>query len=285
MLSIVTGATGGLGFAAARALVAAGHDVLLTGRNPAKGAYALTRLPGARFQVLDLASLASVRTFAASVTQPVRVLIGNAGVMAPDRRQVTADGFELQTGTNYLGHYALTALLLPRLIEGGARLVQVSSLAHRKARLDFGDLHGERRYRPWGQYAQSKLMMLMFALELDRRAEAAGWPVVSNAAHPGWAVTDIITNGPGGGTQGLRERAMQAAFNVFGQSADEGARPIVYAATAPGARGGAYYGPSGFGEIKGAPSPSKIMTQALDRAAASRLWDVSAALTGVGWNR
>ena len=281
MLAIVTGATGGLGFETARGLAAAGHTVLLTGRNAAKGAYAQTRLPGARFALLDLASLASVRAFAASMTEPVSVLVNNAGVMAPDRRQVTADGFELQTGTNYLGHYALTALLLPQLIAGRAHVVQVSSLAHRKGRLAFEDLQGERRYRPWGQYAQSKLMMLMFALELDRRARAAGWPIISNAAHPGWAATDIIANGPGGGRLGLREQVMRGAFNLFAQSAAAGARPMVYAARAT--EGGGYYGPSGPGERKGAPSPSKIMPQALDRAACARLWTVSAALTGVDW--
>jgi len=284
VLSIVTGGTGGLGFETAAALARAGHDVVLAGRNAAKGEAALGRLrsqgSAARFELLDLASLASVQAFATRVTEPVRVLVNNAGVMAPDQRQVTVDGFELQTGTNYLGHFALTARLLPRLIAGGAHVVQLSSLAHRKAQIDFDDLQGARRYRPWGQYGQSKLMMLMFALELDRRTRAAGWPITSNAAHPGWAVTDIITNGPGGGTAGLRERVMQGAFNVFGQSAAEGARPIVYAATSPDAVGGAYYGPSGFGEIRGTPGPSRIMPQALDRAAAARLWTVSEDLVG-----
>ncbi len=287
MISIVTGGTGGLGFETAYSLARAGHDVVLAGRNPAKGDAALaklrTRRVEARFELLDLASLASVHAFADRITTPVRVLVNNAGVMAPDRRQLTVDGFELQTGTNYLGHFALTAQLLPRLIEGQAHVVQLSSLAHRKGQLAFDDLQGQRRYRPWGQYAQSKLMMLMFALELDRRAKAAGWPILSNAAHPGWAVTDIITNGPGGGTAGLRERVFQGAFSVFGQSAAEGSRPIVFAATSPDAKGGAYYGPSGFGEIRGLPSPSKIMPQALDRAAASRLWTISEKLTGVAF--
>lgn len=283
MLSIVTGATGGLGFAAARALAASGHTVVLAGRNAAKGAYAQTRLPGTRFELLDLARLQSVREFAARITEPVTILINNAGVMAPDRRQRTADGFELQTGTNYLGHYALTALLLPQLVAGRAHVVQISSLAHRKARLAFDNLQGERFYRPWVQYGQSKLMMLMFALELDRRAQAAGWPLTSTAAHPGWAATDIIANGPGGGTAGLREQVMKLGFNLFAQSAADGARPYIYAATAPQAAGGAYYGPTGFGEMKGPPGPSKIMPQALNQAAAARLWDVSAQLTGVSW--
>ncbi len=189
MRAVVTGASGGLGYETALALAGSGHEVVLTARNPAKGDLALHRIraawPAARvsFAVLDMASLASVAAFAAGVVGPVGLLVNNAGVMAPDRRQVTPDGFELQMGTNYFGHFTLTARLLPRLIEGRARVVQVSSLAHRHARIDFDDLQGERRYRPWTQYGQSKLAMLMFALELDRRARAAGWPIVSVAAH------------------------------------------------------------------------------------------------------
>ena len=289
MRAIVTGASGGLGYETALALAGAGHEVVLTARNPAKGDLALHRIraawPAARlsFAVLDMASLASVAAFAAGVGGPVGLLVNNAGVMAPDRRQVTPDGFELQMGTNYFGHFALTSRLLPRLIEGRARVVQISSLAHRHARIAFDDLQGERRYRPWTQYGQSKLAMLMFALELDRRARASGWPIVSVAAHPGWAGTDIITNGPGGGAPGLREKAMHAAFRLFGQSAAAGARPIVHAGLALGVEGGTYWGPSGRGEIRGAPAPARIMPQAADPAAAARLWAVSAGLVGVGW--
>jgi NAD(P)-dependent dehydrogenase (short-subunit alcohol dehydrogenase family) len=211
------------------------------------------------------------------------ILVNNAGIMAPPTRQLTADGFELQFGTNYLGHFALTAHLLPALLraEGGSHVVQVSSLAHRSAAIAWGDLQGERRYSPWRSYGQSKLAMLMFALELARRASAHGWDLVSTAAHPGWAVTDIITNGPGRGAPGIKEYVMQGAFRVFGQSAAEGARPIVYAATSSDAKPGGYYGPSGFQEIKGAPSPSRIMPQAQDIEAAKRLWQVSEKLTGV----
>ncbi len=289
MRAIVTGATGGLGYETALGLAQAGYEVILAGRNPAKGDAALSRLmrrvPAAtvRFESLDLASLESVAAFAGRMDGPIAVLVNNAGVMAPDARQVTADGFELQMGTNYFGHFALTAALLPALQAGQAHVVQVSSLAHRRGALHFDDLQGERSYSPWRQYGQSKLAMLMFALELDRRSAAGGWGLRSNAAHPGWAVTDIIVNGPGGGTAGLRERVMQGAFSVFGQSAAAGARPMVYAATSPDAMGGGYYGPSGLGEIRGAVSSSRVFPQARDTRAAARLWEVSVSLTGASW--
>lgn len=244
-------------------------------------------MPGARaaFEALDLSSLQSVHAFCDRIEAAhpaVSVLVNNAGVMAPPRRVVTQDGFELQTGTNYLGHFALTARLMP-LLRGGARVVNVSSLAHRRAGLNFADLQGERQYSPWRLYGQSKLMMLMFALELHRRATVAGWTLRSVAAHPGWAVTDIIANGPGAGSPGMREHLMQSAFRVFGQSAAAGAEPILYAATSPDAKGGGYYGPDGWGEIRGRVRPSRIMPQATDRQAAARLWTVSEALTGVSF--
>lgn len=292
MIAVVTGATGGLGYATAAGLARAGAHVVLTGRNPAKGAAALARLrrdvPGAaaEFALLDVASLAAVAAFAGQVmaTHPaIGVLVNNAGVMAPPRRQTTPDGFELQFATNYLGHFALTARLLPALLAGSARVVQVSSVAHRRGAIAWQDLQGARRYDPWGSYAQSKLAMLMFALELARRAKAAGWTLASVAAHPGWAVTDIIANGPGGGAPGLRERLMQGAFRVFGQSAADGARPIVHAATAAGVVPGGYYGPAGFQEIKGPPGPARIMPQAADASAGRRLWAESERLAGVAF--
>jgi len=291
-VAIVTGATGGLGYATAVGLARTGARVVLAGRNPAKGEAALARLRReagdavASFELLDLASLASVAAFAERMMAAhpaLDILVNNAGVMAPPSRQVTADGFEVQFETNYLSHFALTAHLLPALLraEGKAHVVQVSSLAHRSAAIAWGDLQGERRYSGWRSYGQSKLAMLMFALELARRAAVRGWPLVSVAAHPGWAVTDIIANGPGGGTLGLKEHAMLAGFRLFGQSAAEGARPIVYAATSPDAKPGGYYGPAGFQEIKGAPGPSRIMPQAQDAEAAKRLWMVSETLAGV----
>ena len=293
-VAIVTGATGGLGYATAAGLARTGARVVLAGRNPEKGEAALARLRRevgsavASFELLDLASLASVAAFAERMTAAhpaVDILVNNAGVMAPPTRQLTADGFELQFGTNYLGHFALTARLLPALLraEGGARVVQVSSLAHRGASIAWGDLQGERRYSAWKSYGQSKLAMLIFALELARRAAAHGWSLVSDSAHPGWAVTDIIANGPGGGAPGLKEHIMQAGFRLFGQSAADGARPIVYAAASPDAKPGGYYGPVGFQEIRGAAGPARIMPQARDPGSAKRLWTVSEGLTGIAF--
>ena len=289
--AIITGATGGLGWETALGLAQQGATTILAGRNPVKGADALARLtaraPGstARFELLDLASLDSVAMFAARVAAAhpaVSVLVNNAGVMAPPVRRVTADGFELQFGTNYLGHFALTARLLPPLLaSGAARVVSVSSLAHRRAQMNFGDPQAARSYKPWASYGQSKLAMLMFARELQRRATASGWPLRSIAAHPGWAVTDLIGNGPGAGAPGLKEAVMEGAFRLLGQSAARGALPILYAALAPEADAGGYYGPNGFMEIKGEVGPSQVMPQAADAGAGMRLWDLSEQETGV----
>src|SRR5258708_24820607 len=209
--AVITGATGGLGYETALALAGAGAQVVLTGRNDTKGRDALqtirARVANARivYENLDLASLASVADFGkrfASAHASLDLLINNAGVMALPQRQVTADGFEMQFGTNYLGHYALTAHLLPWLRRGHQpRVVSLSSLVHRWGAIDFDDLQGSRSYAPHQAYGQSKLAMLMFALELQRRSDAAGWGLMSNAAHPGYARTDLIANGPG--TSGL----------------------------------------------------------------------------------
>jgi NAD(P)-dependent dehydrogenase (short-subunit alcohol dehydrogenase family) len=289
--AIVTGATGGLGYEVALALAAAGADVILAGRNPAKGQAALDAIrarhsaAAARFELLDLASLDSVAAFAErmeSEGRPIDILINNAGVMGLPRRQTTADGFEMQFGTNYLGHYALTARLLPLLRRAERpRVVQVSSVTHRGGRINFADLQSERAYRPLALYGDTKLAMLMFALELQRRSDAAGWGLISNAAHPGWARTDLIANGPGsGGGLLMKFHFLVAALS---QSAAAGALPILYAATAPEAHGGAYYGPDGFREMKGAPARAMIANQAHDMAAAARLWDESERLTGVSF--
>ena len=294
--AVVTGATGGLGYETAAALARAGAHVALAGRDAAKGQAALARLrrevPGAsvEFEMLDLASLASVQDFAGRMLaagQALDTLVNNAGVMAPPVRRTTADGFELQFGTNYLGHFALTARLMPALLraEAGARVVQVSSVAHRRGRIAWDDLQSERRYSPWAAYSQSKLAMLMFALELARRAKAQGWPLVSVAAHPGWAATDLIANGLGGGAPGVKSRLLDAGFRLVAQSAADGARPLVFAAASPDAQPGGYYGPAGFREIKGPPGPARVMLQAQDAAAAARLWAVSETLTGVEFPR
>ena len=291
--AVITGATGGLGYETALALAGAGAVVVLTGRNDAKGRNAIqsirTQFPDAKvsYETLDLASLASVAEFVArfvAAYPSLDLLINNAGVMALPQRQTTVDGFEMQFGTNYLGHYALTARLLPWLRRGHQpRVVNLSSLAHRSGTINLDDLQSTRSYVPWKAYSQSKLAMLMFALELQRRSDAAGWGLMSNAAHPGYARTDLIANGPGAG--GLLWQINKSLQPLVSHSAAEGALPTLFAATSPQAEPGGYYGPNWFYELKGPPVPAKIMPQAKDAAVAARLWDVSAALTGVSFDQ
>jgi NAD(P)-dependent dehydrogenase (short-subunit alcohol dehydrogenase family) len=291
--AVITGATGGLGYETALALAGAGAAVVLTGRNDAKGQDAIQRIRGQfpdakiSYETLDLASLASVAGFAArfaAAHASLDLLINNAGVMALPKRQTTADGFEMQFGTNYLGHYALTAHLLPLLRRGNQpRVVNLSSLAHRSGAIDFDDLQGAKSYNPFKAYCQSKLAMLIFALELQRRSNAAGWGLLSNAAHPGYALTDLIANGPG--TRGLLGQLGKILQPFASHSAAEGALPTLFAATSPEAQPGGYYGPNWFYELKGPPEPAKIMPQAKDAAAAARLWDTSAALTCVSFDQ
>jgi NAD(P)-dependent dehydrogenase (short-subunit alcohol dehydrogenase family) len=287
--AVVTGATGGLGYETALALAKAGAEVVLTGRDDRKGASAIEKIsrevPDANtsYESLDLASLQSIAQFAQRMhsRESLDLLINNAGVMALPRRQTTADGFEMQFGTNYLGHFALTARLLPLLRRaGGPRVVNVSSLAHRTGFIDFDDLQGARVYSPWKAYGQSKLATLMFALELQRRSDAAGWNLTSTAAHPGFARTGLFASGPGG----LVSLATDFAAPFFGHSAADGARPILFAATSPNARPGAYYGPGGIGELRGAPAPALMMPQARDPATATRLWDASGKLTSTSFD-
>lgn len=292
-LAVITGATGGLGFETALGLAGAGADVVLTGRNAQKGQTALDKIraqhPGAsiHYAHLDLASLASVRQFAeqfAGEHGALDLLINNAGVMMPPKRQTTSDGFELQFGTNYLGHFALTGRLLPLLRAGRQpRVVNLSSNAHKiGAAIHFDDLQWQRRYKPWPAYAQSKLAMLMFALELQRRSDANGWGVLSNAAHPGYARTDLIANGPG--DSGLLQMLNRVTFEpLASQSAADGALPTLFAATAPEAKPGGYYGPSGLFEMKGPPGEAQVARHAQDKAVAARLWEVSEALTNSRW--
>ncbi|MDR6659319.1 NAD(P)-dependent dehydrogenase (short-subunit alcohol dehydrogenase family) [Tardiphaga robiniae] len=291
-LAVVTGATGGLGFETAMALAGAGAEVVLTGRSDTKGSAAIERIcerhPDAiiSYEHLDLASLDSVATFARrfdAMYASLDLLINNAGVMALPTRQTTADGFEMQLGTNYLGHYALTARLLPVLRRNKApRVVNLSSLAHRSGLIDFDDLQGATFYKPWKAYQQSKLAMLIFAIELQRRSDAAGWGLMSNAAHPGFALTDLIPNGPGsGGLMGLGSWLLRP----LSHSAAAGALPTLFAATSPDAKPAGYYGPNGVYEMKGPPAPAKIMPRAQDAAVGARLWEVSAALTGMSFDQ
>jgi NAD(P)-dependent dehydrogenase (short-subunit alcohol dehydrogenase family) len=287
--AVVTGATGGLGYETALALARAGAEVILTGRDDGKGRSAIEKISrdvsGARisYERLDLANLESIADFSQRMhsRQSLDLLINNAGVMALPRRQTTPDGFEMQFGTNYLGHFALTARLIPLLRRAREpRVVNVSSLAHRTASIDFDDLQAARAYSPWRAYGQSKLAMLMFALELQRRSDASGWNLTGNAAHPGFARTGLFASGPGG----LLSLASDFAAPFLGQSATDGAQPILFAATSPEAKPGAYYGPDGIGELRGAPAPALIAPRARDAATAARLWDVSEQLTATPLN-
>jgi NAD(P)-dependent dehydrogenase (short-subunit alcohol dehydrogenase family) len=287
-VAIVTGATGGLGYETALALARHGATTILAGRNPDKGARAVARilgqLPAAklRFELLDLDSLDSVARFAAARDGVVDILINNAAVMGLPKREQTEDGFERQIGVNYLAHFALTIRLLDaiRAAAAGGRVVNIASLAHRRATLQLDDFQSERSYGPMRVYGRSKLAMLMFALELQRRADKNGWNLRSIAAHPGWARTDIIGNGIGSGGPSIRARVAETAFNLVAQAAKDAALPVLFAAMAPEARGGAYYGPSDWGETRGAPGASKIFPQAMDPVAAYRLWALSEKLTG-----
>lgn len=291
--AVITGA-GGLGYETALALAQAGAEVILAGRSPEKGAQAMAEIravaPDANlaFEVLDLASLASIEAFAGRLAQnrgSLDLLINNAGVMALPKRQTTADGFEMQLGTNHLGHFALTGRLLPLLRRALApRVVSVSSMAHRNGKIAFDDLQSERRYVPFTAYSQSKMANLLFAFELQRRSDAARWGVTSTAAHPGYAYTDLIQNGPGADSF-LNKLNTSVLQRFVGHSAAAGALPTLMAATAPTNAGAAYFGPAGFLEMQGPPQPAKIAPYALNEQVAARLWTVSEALTGVTFGR
>lgn len=288
-LAIVTGATGGLGLQTALVLAGKGAEVVLAARNPDKGTEAerliRSRHPKAavRFDLLDLASLASVRAFAEghlAAGRPIDILIDNAGVMALPTRQTTVDGFEMQFGTNYLSHFALVGRLLPLLIAAKARVIQLSSVAHRSGHIRLDDLNYQTHYSPWPVYQQSKLAMLMFAVELQRRSDTHGWGLTSVAAHPGFARTDLIANGHAG-KPGLFARGARLLEAVLSHSAADGALPILMAATLPDPTPGGYYGPTGFQEMKGPPGVAVIKRQAKDADVARRLWSESERLTGV----
>ncbi|WP_216915893.1 oxidoreductase [Nocardia noduli] len=269
---IVTGANSGLGAVAARALAGAGAEVVLACRNVDKGAAVAAEIgPRARVARLDLADLASVREFASSV-DAADVLINNAGVMAVPLAR-TADGFESQLGTNHLGHFALTGLLLDRISD---RVVTVSSGAHAMGRIDFDDLNWERRkYQRWNAYGQAKLANLLFAYELQRRLTAAGSSKLSVAAHPGYAATELQSH-----TESFFDPLMSVGNRLFAQSAEMGALPELYAATAS-VEPGAYYGPSSLGGLRGYPGRSGSNKASKDERVAADLWEVSEKLTGV----
>jgi NAD(P)-dependent dehydrogenase (short-subunit alcohol dehydrogenase family) len=300
---LITGANSGIGFYAAAELAHKGAHVLLGCRDQSKGDAALARMraldprANAEVVVLDLASLESVRAFAAAELArgvPLDLLINNAGVMAPKQRLETADGFELQFGVNVLGHFALTALLLPALLRVAAkvqgqrpRVVTLASIAHKMGRLNFEDLQSTKSYSPMGAYRQSKLADLMFAFELDRRLRAAGPPapgVLSVAAHPGVANTNLFQVGEFSPVERLVRRGFGVAIGGLLNSGAQGAAPTLFAATAPDAVSGGYYGPQGFLETRGGDvGPAKVAAQALDEAAAARLWSECERLTEVSF--
>jgi NAD(P)-dependent dehydrogenase (short-subunit alcohol dehydrogenase family) len=288
---IVTGANSGIGLEAATSLAAHGAAVTLAVRDVARGAAAAeqirTAAPGAQVDVarLDLADLASVREFASAWSgahaDGLDVLVNNAGVMAIPRRE-TADGFEMQLGTNHLGHFALTGLLVGSLRADG-RVITVSSGAHRFGRMDFDDLQSARSYQRWRVYGQSKLANLLFALELHRRAEAAGADLRSIAVHPGYAATNLQSVGPQMSGSRVGKSMMGLANRVLAQSAEAGAWPTLMATTDPGVPGGTYIGPTGWMSQRGTPGFETPSEAARDVEAARRLWDVSTELTGVSY--
>ncbi len=278
--AIVTGANSGIGFEAARALASKGARVLLACRNPTKGQDAVDRIrrempeAGVELVSLDLASLESVRACAAAFladNDRLDLLINNAGVMVPPESK-TEEGLELQIGVNYFGHFALTGLLIDALIATpGSRVTTLSSLAHRTGKIDFDNFRGEKPYKPWREYCQSKLADLIFALELQRRLESAGADVLSTAAHPGFTATDLQRH----------NAVFRIGVGLWSNSPAQGALPTLYAATAPEADPGGYYGPDGFYEVKGYPAPAKIVRRARDRETAKRLWAEGEEVTGV----
>ena len=280
-VAIVTGANSGIGFETAKALADAGAGVVLACRNLAKAEEAAARIraevPHAEQAIirLDLADLATVRAFADTFRgryERLDLLINNAGVMVPPYGK-TADGFELQFGANHLGHFALTGLLLDLLsATPGARVVNVSSIAHRSGQIQFDDLQWEQGYRAQAAYGQSKLANLLFTLALNRRLQAAGADVVAAAAHPGWTYTN------------LQRGFVSTVSRIVGQSAAMGALPTLYAAVAPEISADDYIGPGGFMEVRGHPAPAGRSAAARDTAVAERLWTVSEQLTGVVYN-
>ncbi len=288
--AVVTGANSGIGAVTALVLARSGARTLLACRDPERGRRAVDAVrraaPAAdvRLVRLDLADLSSVAEAAEAIGKEtdgrLDLLVNNAGVMAlPPLR--TADGFEMQFGTNHLGHFALTLRLLPVLgVQGPARVVTLSSLGHRIGRIDLDDLNAERSYGKWRAYGQSKLANLLFTAELDRRARAAGRDLVALAAHPGLSATELGQAGPRLAGRNWAAK-LERASRLYTQPASAGALPVLYAATLPDAPGGSYYGPSRLGETRGAPAPARTSHRAQDPLMARALWDESARLTGL----
>jgi NAD(P)-dependent dehydrogenase (short-subunit alcohol dehydrogenase family) len=287
-LAVVTGASDGIGLGLARRLARAGAEVIIPVRNAAKGRAALEQINGnASLRTLDLASLSSVAALADGLTadgRPIDILVNNAAVMTPPTRHTTADGFELQFGTNYLGHFALVARILPLLIAGPARVTTQVSIGSKSGKMNWADLQFERDYSPWGAYNQSKLATMLFGLELDRRSRANGWGLTSNLAHPGLTSTNLQNAGPAMGGKSSPMDAIFRRLSKIGwpvQTVEGGLRPALYAATDPAAQGGKFYGPRGLNHLTGAATEQKIYPSARSTADAARLWDLSTELAHV----
>ena len=288
-LAVITGANGGLGLVTARELAKAGADVVLAVRDTERGVAAAAEIASAAPQAtvevrqLDLADLGSVRTFASQFLlehDSLDLLINNAGIMATPRR-TTADGFESQLGVNHFGHFALTGLLLPALVNApAARVVTVSSTLHSMGKIAFDDLNSERKYKPYGAYGQSKLANLLFTAELDRRATEAGTRVHAYAAHPGYSSTNLQLSGQ----KGIMRATMAASNTLFATSPLIGATPTLCAATLPGLPGGVFVGPRSMGGYRGTPAVAKPHKRAQDAAVAARLWDASVTATDVHYD-
>ncbi len=288
--AVVTGANSGLGFHIAQTLSARGAKVIMACRNLDKGMVARRRIEESgppvspEVRELDLGDLSSVKGFADGISRSypvVDLLINNAGLMAiPYHR--TADGFEMQFGVNHLGHFALTARLLPLIREAGeGRVVNVSSAAHRLGRIRYEDIHWERRYRKWRAYGMSKLANLLFTLELDRRFRTGEGNMIAVAAHPGYAATELQSKGAVMAGSGWRAGAFQLANRLAAQPALMGALPVLYAATAEGVEGGAYFGPGGWLRMWGYPAPDRPAGRLVTAGEAKKLWELSESLTGI----
>ncbi|WP_125776140.1 SDR family oxidoreductase [Antribacter gilvus] len=291
--AVVTGASDGMGLVMARRLAAAGAEVIIPVRNPAKGDAAVARIkqsvPGANVSLrsLELSSLASVAALGDTLRaegDPIHLLINNAGVMTPPDHQTTADGFELQLGTNHLGHFALVAHLMPLLRAGQARVTSQVSVAARSGRINWDDLNWERSYDGMQAYRQSKIAFGLFGLELDRRSTAHGWGITSNLSHPGVAPTNLLAARPELGraqeTRGRRMIRWLSARGILAGTVETAALPALMAATGPQAGPGALYSPSGFGNTSGAPAEQRMYPPLISADEAARVWDVSEQLTG-----
>lgn len=290
-LALVTGASDGIGLHIARRLAAAGAEVAIPVRNLEKGERAVAaireRVPDARLALhsLDLSSLASVAALAASLTRPINILVTNAGLMNPPARQTTADGFEIQFGTNHLGHFALVGGLLPLLREGGARIVSQTSIAAQRGSINWDDLNWERSYDVGRAYAQSKIAVGIFGAELQRRSEAGGWGITSAVAHPGVAPTSLLGARPeigrGADTTAVRVIRALSRRGILVGTAESAALPAVLAATAPMPGTDEMFGPSGPGHVGGRPGLQRLYAPLRSAEDAARLWAASEELTGI----